>query len=194
MGLGHLADTRAYFPSREEAERFARQFDGDRYHIDIESQPRQGREIYQVHVRRLEMPGNPAAGDLLKLLGSVGDRARGAGLDGDLLARRMGRALGETLASKDAPTRVDRRGALDRLGALLAQCNLGTLSIVSVTPLVLRVQGGTAHAILDRGRRCAHVAGFMEGTLGVLLGKPPEVREMDCVGLGNTHCTFICDV
>lgn len=193
MGLGPLADTRAYFPSREEAERFARQFDGDRYSIAIEPQPRQGREIFQVHVRSLET-ANPAAGDLVRLLGSVGDRARGAGLDGDLLARRMGKALGETLAAKEAPARVDRRGALERLGVLLQRCNLGALSVVSVTPLVLRVQGGTAHGILDRGRRCAHVAGFMEGALGTLLGKEPEVREMDCVGLGNTHCTFICEV
>lgn len=192
-----MAETRAYFPNREEAERFARQFDGERYRIAILPEPRQGGEVYQVHVQHLEAgkaPRNPAASDLFRLLGSMGERARSAGLDAEQLSRRMGSALGEAMAASLAAGRVERRQALDRLSDLLQLCGLGSLSVVSVTPLVLRVSGPTGHALAEGGRRCAHVGGFLEGALGTLLGKPPEVREMDCVGLGNPYCTFACEL
>lgn len=191
-GRVSLADTRAYFPSREEAERFARQFDGERYRIDIEPQPRPGREVFQVHVRALPS-ASPSPDDLLRLVGTVSDRAR-EGLPAGGLTRRMGRSIGEALAAKEGMGPRERRDALARLGALLHQCNLGALGVVSVTPLVLRVRAPAGRASPDRSRRCEHVAGFIEGALGVLLGKPPEVREMDCVGLGNAYCTFACEL
>jgi predicted hydrocarbon binding protein len=159
------------------------------------AQPRQGRDVYQVHVHATEPHANGPTTDLLRLLSTVGERARVAGLDGDLLARRMGRALGEAMGLQAAMPKPERREALDHVGQMLGRCGLGQLRIVSVTPLLLRVDaaaGGYAGAY--QGRRCAHVAGFLEGTLGALLGKPPEVRELDCVGLGNPYCTFSCDL
>jgi predicted hydrocarbon binding protein len=188
-----VADTKAYFPNREEAERFARQFDGERYRIAIQLHPRQDKEVFQVHVQRLEPPPAPPAGDILRMLGTVGDRAPAAGLDGEVLARRMGATLGESLALKEAPGRTERREALAKLERLLATCGLGTLGVVSVTPLVLRVSAPPQPA-MTRGRRCSHVAGFMEGALGAMLGTKPAIREMDCVGLGNAYCTFSCDL
>lgn len=193
-GLTDLAETRAYFPSREEAEQFARQFEGSRYHIAILPEHRQGRDVFQVHVQHGEHLRDPAATDLMKLLGSLGPRARGAGLDGDALSRQMGQALGSALASKQAPGIIERRKALHQLGTLLDQCGLGGLSVLSVTPLVLRVQVAPSLAVLDRGRGCAHVAGFIEGALGSFLGEAPRVREIDCVGLGNAYCTFSVDL
>lgn len=131
--------------------------------------------------------------DWTRILAASPDVARGCG-EGEARARAVGKALGETMALKEAPPRPARREALDRLGTLLLQAHLGSLGIVSVTPLVLRVQTPPAHAVIARERRCGHVAGFMEGALGVLLGKGPQIREVDCVGLGNAHCTFICEL
>jgi predicted hydrocarbon binding protein len=196
-GSGPLAETRAYFPSREQAEQFARQFEGSCYHIDILPQQRHGRDVFQVHVRRGDEEigmVDPAAADIMRTLSTMGARADGAGIDGDTLSRRMGRALGEALAAKTAPQRVPRREALDRLAALLQQCSLGGLGVVSVTPLVVRVQAPPSAAYAARARGCAHVAGFLEGALGQLLAENPHVREIDCVALGNPYCTFSVDV
>jgi predicted hydrocarbon binding protein len=194
-----MADTRAYFPSREEAERFARQFDAQRYAVAIETEARQGREVFQVHVARVDPGSGPAphARELMRLLGQFGDQARHAGLDADQLGRRMGRALGEALAGrqvmpKPASLAVARRDAVHALAPLLEQCGLGGLQVVSATPFILRVQQpvGLAHP----GKRCAHVAGFLEGALGEMLGQPVHAREIDCTGLGNPYCTFALDL
>ena len=194
-----MADTRAYFPSREEAERFARQFDAQRYHIDIASEARQGREVFQVHVARTEPVPTPghSARELMRLLGQVGDQARTAGLDSEALGRRMGRALGEALAArqvmpKPASLAVMRRDAVHALAPLLEQCGLGGLHVLSAAPFVLRVDQPLAAS--TTGKRCAHVAGFLEGALGEMLGQPVAAREIDCMGLGNAYCTFTLDL
>lgn len=191
-GPKSLAETRAYFPSREEAERFARQFDGTRYRIDILPQPRQDRQVFQVHVQQVEVVHDRGAFELLRIVGAMGERATGAGLDGPMLSRRMGRALGEAVAAKHASPGLERREALSQLGALLQVCGLGGLSVVSSAPLVLRVQAPVGSAPGSHG--CAHVAGFLEGSLGYLLGKAPIVREIDCVGRGSDDCGFVCEL
>ncbi|HEV8359694.1 MAG TPA: V4R domain-containing protein [Candidatus Thermoplasmatota archaeon] len=187
-GGQRTGDTRAFFPSREDAERFARQFEGSAYQIQIHPEQRHGREVFQVHVHHGDVRPGPEP-DLVRMLGAVGDRARGAGLDGDQLARHMGRALGEAMARRDATAPVERREALARLGTLLSQCGLGGLGVVSVTPLVVRMDPSD-RAAAPGGRGCGHIAGVMEGALGALLGEPVAVREMDCIGLGNPYCTF----
>jgi predicted hydrocarbon binding protein len=130
--------------------------------------------------------------DLLRLVGQMGDRARSAGLDGDQLGRRMGRALGEALAAQEPHGAMNRRDAVHALAPLLEQCGLGGLNVLSATPLLLRVQPPAAARAT--GRRCGHVAGFLEGALGTLLGKTVAVREIDCAGLGNPYCTFALDL
>ncbi|MCA1814356.1 MAG: hypothetical protein LC624_10475 [Halobacteriales archaeon] len=194
-----MADTRAYFPSREEAERFARQFDAQRYRIAIASEPRQGREVFQVHVARLDpAPGHAgSARELMRLLSQVGDQARTAGLDHEQLGRRMGRALGEALAGRQlmpqpASMAMARRDAVHALAPLLEQCGLGGLNVLSAAPFVLRVEQPLGMGV--SGKRCAHVAGFLEGALSAMLGQPVLAREIDCTGLGNAYCTFAVEL
>lgn len=122
----------------------------------------------------------------------MGERARSVGLDGETLARRMGRALGEAVAGKDPHPALGRAAALEELGALLPRCGLGALTVVSLHPLVLRVEPLSAAARGPRG--CGHVAGFLEGALGHLLGKAVGIREIDCVGAGSDDCTFACEL
>lgn len=122
----------------------------------------------------------------------MGDRARSVGLDGETLARRMGRALGEAVAGKNPQPPLARAEALDELAALLTRSGLGAMTVVSLLPLVLRVEPFSAAARGPRG--CAHVAGFLEGALGHLVGKPAGIREIDCVGAGSDDCTFACEL
>jgi len=203
-----LADTRAYFPSREEAERFARHFDERRYHIDISAEPRTNRQVYRVHVQQLDTL-HPAA-SAAALTGRGLNSPRGfhdyrsppsalspltpgvAPIGVDLLARRMGRSLGQAVAQKEANGPLPRRVALARLGTLLDACGMGNMSLLSTAPLVVRVSALSPSAVEDRGSRCGHLAGFLEGAIEVLLGQKADVREIDCVSLGNPYCTFAC--
>lgn len=151
-----------------------------------------------MHIQRLEAAQSlPPAASFMSALNAASRTSENhsKGATGGELARERGRAFGKELAGKGEPGPLNRRETLRKVGTLLEEARIGKLSVVSVTPLLVRMDVAAAAAsAAPRGRRCEHAAGVLEGALGALLGKSPQVREVDCVGLGNAYCTFAIEV